>query len=178
VRKTDGCARVHEEHSDQGGHTMFQLKDMLKLELNLYRFALSLCKNPVVAEDLVQETFARAIANSEKFQEGTNLRAWLFVILRNKYLVDLRKRKREREDRDGIHAGKLIAVENSDYAVEIEELFAAFEKLEPLHQEALIRVCVLGQEYHEAAESIGCKIGTVKSRVNRAKGLLLARLNQ
>jgi RNA polymerase sigma-70 factor, ECF subfamily len=156
---------------------MFQIDAMLKQKEGLTGFAVNLCGDRCRAEDLVQETFAKAIANSEKFQEGTNLRAWLFTILRNHYFGEVKKRKREVEDPGDELSGEMPALQSADLVAEVAELIAAIEQLQPIHQKALIHVCIMGEKYEDVARQFECSVGTVKSRVNRARALL-ARFNQ
>lgn len=136
---------------------------------DLRGFARSLTRNRDSAEDLVQETFAKALSNIDKFKEGTNLRAWLFTILRNHFYSTMRKGKREVEDTDGIAASKLIQVPNQEARMAFEEFREAFQKLPADQREALMLVGVNGFSYEEAAETCNCAIGTIKSRVNRGR---------
>src|SRR6185369_16848825 len=130
---------------------------------------ISLCGNVDRADDLVQETMLRAIANIDSFQPGTNMSAWLFTILRNHFRSEYRKRRREVEDADGHYAETLTSHPEQHGRVELTEFRGALSKLPEEQREALILVGASGFSYEEAAEICGCAIGTVKSRVNRAR---------
>jgi RNA polymerase sigma-70 factor (ECF subfamily) len=136
---------------------------------SLRAFAVSLCGNVDRADDLVQETLLRALANIGQFRPGTNLAAWLFTILRNHFRSEYRKRRREVEDADGKHSATLKSQPEQMGHVEFGELMTALDKLPPDQREALILVGASGFSYEEAAEICGCAIGTIKSRVNRAR---------
>ncbi|HEY0440721.1 MAG TPA: sigma-70 family RNA polymerase sigma factor [Xanthobacteraceae bacterium] len=139
---------------------------------SLRAFAISLCGNVDRADDLVQETLLRALANINSFQPGTNMSAWLFTILRNLFRSEYRKRRREVEDADGSYADTLKSQPEQSSRVEFEEFRGALAKLPPDQREALILVGASGFSYEEAAEICGCAVGTIKSRVNRARSRL------
>ena len=139
---------------------------------SLRAFAISLCGNVDRADDLVQETMLRALANIHSFQPGTNMSAWLFTILRNLFRSEYRKRRREVEDADGSYADSLKSQPEQNSRVEFEEFRGALSKLPGDQREALILVGASGFSYEEAAEICGCAVGTIKSRVNRARGRL------
>ena len=142
---------------------------MLAAVPSLRAFGISLCGNVDRADDLVQETLLRAIANIESFQPGTNMSAWLFTILRNLFRSEYRKRRREVEDADGSYAETLKTQPEQTSRVEFEEFRVALNKLPEDQREALILVGASGFSYEEAAEICGCAVGTIKSRVNRAR---------
>lgn len=143
--------------------------DIIETLPDLRGFARSLTRNQDSAEDLVQETVAKALSNLDKFKAGTNLRAWLFTILRNHFYSTKRKGRREVEDADGVEAGKLIQVPNQEARMAFEEFREAFQQLPIDQREALMLVGVKGFSYDEAAETCGCATGTIKSRVNRGR---------
>jgi RNA polymerase sigma-70 factor, ECF subfamily len=145
---------------------------LIKALPNLRAFAVSLCGNVERADDLVQETMLKAFKNIDSFEEGTNLKAWLFTILRNTYFSDRRRLKREVEDADGIHASRMAVHPEQDGHMAMRELQDALKLLPDDQREALILVCAAGMSYEEAAEISGCAIGTIKSRVNRARAKL------
>jgi RNA polymerase sigma-70 factor (ECF subfamily) len=142
---------------------------MLAAVPSLRAFGISLCGNVDRADDLVQETLLRAIANIDSFQPGTNMSAWLFTILRNLFRSEYRKRRREVEDADGSYAETLKTQPEQTSRVEFEEFRVALSKLPDDQREALILVGASGFSYEEAAEICGCAVGTIKSRVNRAR---------
>jgi RNA polymerase sigma-70 factor, ECF subfamily len=139
---------------------------------SLRAFAISLTRDAEKAEDLVQETVLRAISKQEKFEPGTNLQAWLFTILRNQFCSEHRKSLREVEDGDGSYAATMIALPDQDDRIMIHDLEAALHKLPEGQREALLLVGADGLTYEEAAQVLGCAVGTVKSRVNRARNCL------
>jgi RNA polymerase sigma-70 factor (ECF subfamily) len=140
---------------------------------SLRAFAISLCGNVDYADDLVQETLLRALAHIESFQPSTNMSAWLFTILRNHFYTEYRKLRREVEDGDGRYAERLKSHPEQNGRVEFEELRVALAKLPDDQREALILVGASGFSYEEAAEICGCAVGTIKSRVNRARTRLI-----
>src|SRR6516164_3653862 len=113
---------------------------MLAAVPSLRAFAISLCGNVDRADDLVQETLLRAMANIDSFQPGTNMSAWLFTILRNLFRSEYRKRRREVEDTDGSYAESLKSHPEQHSRVEFEEFRVALAKLPPDQREALILV--------------------------------------
>jgi RNA polymerase sigma-70 factor (ECF subfamily) len=142
---------------------------MLSAVPSLRAFAISLSGNVDRADDLVQETLMRAIANIDSFQPGTNMSAWLFTILRNLFRSEYRKRRREVEDADGSYADTLKSQPEQSGRLEFNEFRVALDKLPPDQREALILVGASGFSYEEAAAICECAVGTIKSRVNRAR---------
>lgn len=138
----------------------------------LRAFAISLTRNVAQADDLVQDTIVKAWTNIDKFQVGTNLRAWLFTILRNTFYSDRRKTRREVADPDGAYAATLSEAPSHDGRLALADFRKAFDQLSPEHREVLILVGASGFAYEEAAEMMGVAVGTVKSRANRARARL------
>jgi len=132
-------------------------------------FALSLTRNSSHADDLVQDAIMKAWENLNSFQAGTNMRAWLFTILRNTFYSDQRKRKREVQDTDGNFAAALSEKPDHDGRLAMAEFEQAFVQLKTEQREALMLVGAMGFSYEEAALTCGVALGTVKSRVNRAR---------
>jgi RNA polymerase sigma-70 factor, ECF subfamily len=135
----------------------------------LRAFAVSLTASPDRADDLVQETMVRALAHIGQFQPGTNLRAWLFTILRNQFNSEYRQRRWTIEDSDGIYVDSLKTLPQQGSWLEFQELRIALTKLPPEQREAIVLVGASGMTYEEAACICGCAIGTIKSRVNRGR---------
>ncbi|MCB1352985.1 MAG: RNA polymerase sigma factor [Rhodobacteraceae bacterium] len=135
----------------------------------LRAFALSLTRNGSAADDLVQDMVVKAWTNLDKFQPGTNMRAWLFTILRNTYYSDRRKRRREVPDPDGIMAAGLSEKPAHDGRLQMNDFRVAFNQLSDEQREVLILVGASGFSYEEAADMCGVAVGTVKSRVNRGR---------
>ncbi len=138
----------------------------------LRAFALSLTRNGAVADDMVQDTLVKAWTNIEKFTVGTNLRAWLFTILRNTYYSSRRKARREVADVDGVMAANMAVKPAHDGRLNLDDFKSAFEQLPDEQREALSLVGAQGFAYEEAAELCGVAVGTIKSRVNRARARL------
>lgn len=145
---------------------------VIALAPSLRAFAYSLSRDPSDADDLVQETLVKAWAHRAKFQPGSNLRAWLFTILRNSWYSAAGKRRREVADEDGRHAAGLTSPAAQMPSLELKELQDALNQLPAEHREAIVMVGAAGLSYEEAAEIAGCALGTIKSRVNRARNRL------
>ncbi|MCE4226500.1 sigma-70 family RNA polymerase sigma factor [Methylobacterium sp. C25] len=151
-------------------------EDLIKALPALRTFAVSLTRNIHRADDLVQETFLKAWANHHRFSPGTNFTAWLFTILRNHFYSDIRKKRREVEDADGIHAEHLTALADQEDASTLQAVWKKIEKLPLTQRQALLMVGAEGCTYEEAANKLGCQVGTVKSRVSRARSSLVEAL--
>jgi RNA polymerase sigma-70 factor (ECF subfamily) len=150
------------------------VEDGLRHELlaavpHLRAFAISLTGNRDRADDLVQDTLMRAWANFDRFERGTSLNSWLFTILRNASYSEYRKRRREVEDVDGSYTARLRTHPDQQSHLDYEDVRAALVKLPMDQREALLLVGAQGMSYEEAAEVCGVPLGTVKSRVNRAR---------
>jgi RNA polymerase sigma-70 factor, ECF subfamily len=145
---------------------------MLAAVPNLRAFAMSLSGNADRADDLVQETVMRAMANIDSFTPGTNMAAWLFTILRNSFRSQYRKRRREVEDPDGSYLASLKLPPEQFGRLEFKELIEALAKLPHVQREALLLVAASGFSYDEAAAICEVAVGTIKSRVSRARQLL------
>ncbi len=144
-------------------------RDLAALVPNLRAFARSLAGNADKADDLVQEALVKAWQNQDSFAEGSNLKAWVFTILRNAFLSERRKLKNEVEDADGSYANGVATNGNQVAHMDMLDFSAAFQTLPPDQREALILVGAEGFAYEEAALMCGCAVGTMKSRVNRAR---------
>jgi len=153
-------------------------EDVVALIPALRAFAWSLSHNASDADDLVQEALIKAWAHRDRFEPGTNLRAWMFTILRNTYYTSLARRRREVSDETGKYAATLIAPATQDWNLELKTLQAVLLRLPTEHREALILVGAAGMTYEEVAEICGCALGTIKSRVNRARAKLVKLLDQ
>jgi RNA polymerase sigma-70 factor (ECF subfamily) len=149
-------------------------KDALIAEIpSLRAFAISLCGDADRADDLVQETLVKAWAAYHSFTQGTSLRGWLFTILRNAFFSQYRKRKREVQDVDGMAAARLVSQPEQPWRLDFDDFRVALDTLPADQREALVLVGASGFSYEEAAEICGCAVGTIKSRVNRARRRLL-----
>lgn len=136
---------------------------------SLRAFARALANDRDRADDLVQETLLKALSNLDRFQAGTNIRAWLFTILRNTFFSELRKHRREVADVDGKHAAQLTTRAVQVEKIEFHDFRRALTRLPSEQREALILVGPAGFSYEEAAGICKCAVGTIKSRVNRAR---------
>jgi RNA polymerase sigma-70 factor (ECF subfamily) len=136
---------------------------------SLRAFAISLSGQVDRADDLVQDTLLRALANIDRFERGTNLNAWLFTILRNLFHSEYRRRRREVEDADGSYAARLSAPPEQGARLDFEDFRKALAHVPADQREALLLVGAEGLSYEEAAEVCGVAVGTIKSRVNRAR---------
>ncbi|MGH1572954.1 sigma-70 family RNA polymerase sigma factor [Methylobacterium sp. P31] len=150
--------------------------DIIKALPALRTFALSLVGDVSRADDLVQETFVKAWANQARFRPGTNFTAWLFTILRNQFYSELRKHRREIEDVDGTHASQLTSLSDQEDASTLKVVWERLGDLPAAQRQALLLVGAEGHTYEEAAIKLGCQVGTVKSRVSRARSSLLGTL--
>ncbi|MET3354945.1 sigma-70 family RNA polymerase sigma factor [Xanthobacter autotrophicus] len=139
----------------------------------LRAFARSLTRNRTEADDLVQETLLKALSNMDKFDPGTNLRAWLFTILRNTYYTEIRKRRRENDGMSALAQQDTNIGPSQEWSATLSSLKEALAKLPDDQREALVLVGAAGLSYEEAAAVCGCALGTIKSRVNRARAKLL-----
>jgi RNA polymerase sigma-70 factor (ECF subfamily) len=145
---------------------------LFKVIPHLRAFAISLTGSLDHADDLVQETLLRALSNLDKFQPGTSLQAWTFTILRNLFHTEYRKRRREVEDPEGIMASRLASPPEQNGRLDFEDLRIALSKLPSHQREALLLVGAEGLSYEEAARVCNTHLGTIKSRVNRARSRL------
>jgi RNA polymerase sigma-70 factor, ECF subfamily len=145
-------------------------KDDLVAQIpGLRAFAVSLCGSVTVADDLVQEALLRAWANSDKFQLGTSLRAWLFTILRNIYYSQYRKRSREVQDTNGVYSRSIAVEGDQESHLDLADFRKALAMLPVEQREVLTMVGASGLSYEEAAAICGVEIGTIKSRLSRAR---------
>jgi RNA polymerase sigma-70 factor, ECF subfamily len=150
------------------------LSDELRASLlnaipHLRAFAISLTGKVDQADDLVQEAILRGLSHLDSFTPGTDLQAWLFTILRNLFYTSLRKRRREVEDPDGMMAGMLSAPPEQHGRLDLDDLRTALGRLSVEQREALLLVGAEGMSYEEAAAICEVNIGTIKSRINRAR---------
>lgn len=147
-------------------------REMLATLPSLRAFAVSLTGRHDKADDLVQDTVMRAWAKQESFEMGTNIKAWLFTILRNEFYSQMRKRGREVQDSDGLLTERM-AVNPSQYGIlDLGDFKRELDKLPDDQREAIILIGASGFSYEEAAEICKCAVGTMKSRVSRARSRL------
>lgn len=135
----------------------------------LRAFARGLVKDRDLAEDVVQDTLVRALSCRSQFQPGTNLRGWLTVILRNRYFNLLRRSSNRSEVSADIEAFCGTSSGGQEEALEWRDFMSAYNRLPSVQQSALALVGANGMSYEEAAQATGCMVGTMKSRVSRAR---------
>ncbi len=136
---------------------------------SLRAFAVSLCGNPDQADALVQDTLVRAFRDVDRFEPGSNLQAWLFTILRNQFFTYYRRTRMEVEDPDGNYAAALTSIPEQEAKLTHQDLWVALQKLRVEQREALLLVGAQGFSHEDAAQILGVALGTVKSRVHRAR---------
>jgi RNA polymerase sigma factor (sigma-70 family) len=130
------------------------------------------------ADDLVQETLTKALSKIHQFSPGTRLKSWLFTIMRNTYYTRFKIAAREPTGRLQCVAGHMGALPRQEWTLRKRELFAAIHQLPRTQREVIVLIGVLGMSYKETADVCGCEIGTVKSRLNRARLKLLEDLGE
>ena len=162
--------RVLPERSDQDIRDF--KRELTEVIPHLRAFARGLCGRPDMADDLVQEAMLKAWAAQERFEPGTSMRAWTFVILRNAYLTDMRRNRFRGEYDEGVAERILTAPAGQEDPIHLSDLHRALLTLPPERREALLLVGAGGFSYEEAANICGCAVGTIKSRVGRARAAL------
>jgi len=146
--------------------------DVVTMIAPLRAYARALTRNAVDADDLVQETLCKALANLHRFQPGTHLRAWLFTIMRNTFYTRAGQSRREVTGGADCISGTLVSAPTQEWSIRGKELMAAVGRLPDHYRETLVLVVMLGESYETAAEVFGCTVGTIKSRVNRARTMV------
>ncbi len=142
----------------------------------LRAFAISLSGSYSLADDLVQDALIKAWSHMDSFERGTNLRAWLVTILRNTYFTQYRKRAREVQDSDGAIAEQVPVKADQESKAAVSDVQKALDRLPPEHREILLLIGVTELSYEEAAVVCNIAVGTVKSRLNRARAKLAEEL--
>jgi RNA polymerase sigma factor (sigma-70 family) len=144
----------------------------------LRAFARTFYRDPDNADDLVQETLTKGLANIDKFEPGTRMKSWLFTIMRNAYYTRIKVALREAPGLIDCASSRPISEASQEWSVQSKEVHEAIQKLPAQQREVLMLIGVLGVSYEEAAEICGCAMGTVKSRLNRARVNLLDLLGE
>ncbi|HEY9234268.1 MULTISPECIES: sigma-70 family RNA polymerase sigma factor [Phenylobacterium] len=147
-------------------------RELVKLIPHLRAFARTLAGDPATADDLAQDAMMKAWDARASFQIGTNMKAWTFMILRNQFYSEKRRSWRQSQLDQEAAERTLVAVDDPEAPVALDELRLSLAQLPPEQREALILVGAGGFAYEEAAEICGCAVGTVKSRVSRARKAL------
>ncbi|MBZ9936960.1 sigma-70 family RNA polymerase sigma factor [Mesorhizobium sp. BR1-1-16] len=151
---------------------------MVELIPALRAFARSFYRDTNDADDLVQETLTKAIANLDRYEEGTRLKSWLFTIMRNTFYTRIRLSRREAPGAADCVSSQPVVKASQEWTLRGQEVQAAIDRLSPAHREVLLLIGMQGVSYEEAAEICGCAMGTVKSRLNRARATLLEMLGE
>lgn len=154
--------------------------ELCRYKENLWSFAMSYTHNTEEADDLVQDTFLKALRYAKNFKKGTNLKAWLFMILKNTFLNSYRKRKlikRIMDDQTDLSFRSGIkTTENRALSKCImDDIHEALKNLQPQYYDPFVRYFE-GYKYHEIAKELKIPIGTVKTRIHIARGNLKSKL--
>jgi len=146
-------------------------------------FAVSLTRDQEIAKDLFQETLYKALANQNKYSTGTNIRAWLFTIMRNIFINDYRRRSKQRTIFDIgtnetlINSGKIILRNGGESSLQLKEICKAIHQLPQIFKIPFL-LHFEGYRYHEISHSLNEPLGTIKSRIHFARKLLKEKLNR
>ncbi|KEO88682.1 RNA polymerase sigma70 [Erythrobacter longus] len=147
-------------------------RELTEVIPHLRAFARGLCGRADMADDLVQEALLKAWAAQDRFEPGTSMRAWTFVILRNAYLTDMRRNRFRGNYDEGVAERVLTQPAEQEEPIHLSDMHRALLTLPPERREALLLVGAGGFSYEEAAQICGCALGTIKSRVGRARATL------
>lgn len=154
---------------------MFKQAELVKEMDSLRKFACRLTNNPVEADDLLQSTVLRAIEKKTYFETGTNLFSWTSKIMFNLFVTDYRRKTKFESQYDPEPLISARAVEaDQQVKSELKSVERAMKKLSAEHQEILVLVCVKGMQYQEVADMLAIPVGTVRSRLSRARSQLMA----
>lgn len=152
--------------------------DVVQLIPKLRAYARALTRDSADCDDLVQETLAKALKYENRFEKGTKLKAWLFTIMRNAFYTSAKKSNREKPGLAACVSESVLVHPVHDAVILHKQVMAAIDRLPTQFREMLILVVMLGESYENAARICGCAVGTVKSRVNRARNLVIADLER
>ncbi len=157
---------------------MFNNQDLMEHHNRLEKFAYKLTRNKADAEDLLQSTLLRAIEKKQLFQEGTNLFSWTSKIMYNMFVSGYRRKvKFESQYDPESHIQNMSVDESQTTKMEYQDVDRAMDDLSKEHREIIKLVCIQGKQYSEVAKEIGIPVGTVRSRLSRAREALQASLN-
>jgi len=162
---------------DEGSERGRFLRDEIVAFIPALRaFARTLTRNGFDSDDLVQETIIKGIANAHRFEPGTNLKSWLFTIMRNSFYTTAKRASREQPGSSDCISTAPAVMPGQEWSIRGLELRRALESLPDEQREVLILIGVLGTSYEDAAGICGCAVGTIKSRLNRARHRMLEHL--
>ena len=145
---------------------------------SLRSFARGLCGNRDLADDLAQDAMTRAWSARQSFEPGSNFRAWMFMILRNQFYTTVRKNARMVNVEPEVIERALTVAPSQQERLHVDDVAKALQKLNPEQREVLMLVGANGVPYEEAAQIIGCAVGTIKSRLARGRTALAALLEE
>lgn len=177
LARSAGVTSVEAESVDEV--LEFDIQDELLACLSdMQAFARFLVKDYERADDLVQEATVRVLAASDQFEPGTNFKAWVFTILRNLYYNELQKTKRFVDHGGSGDGFEFLAALSStqESSLDFRDFYRVFWQLDENHREVLMLVGASGLSYEDAASVCGCQVGTIKSRVSRARRDLRERM--
>jgi len=152
-------------------------ESVIELVPKLRAYARALTRDKADADDLVQETLTKALRYHDRFVAGTQMKAWLFTIMRNTHFTFVKKSTRERPGSLDCVADSVAVQPVHDTVIAYNETLAAIDRLPVRYREMLILVVMLEESYESAAVISNCAVGTVKSRVNRARTMVLSQLS-
>ncbi|KAA2214887.1 sigma-70 family RNA polymerase sigma factor [Teichococcus oryzae] len=148
-------------------------REILACLPDLRAYARSLTRDRDAADDLVQEAVLRMLSSANRYQHGTHFRAWAFTILRNRFLNDFATRQRQQRHAGEDALGRVAVAAQQEEGLEVVDLRRIFHELPEEHRSILALVAGSGLPYEEVAKVLSCAVGTVKSRVHRARGALV-----
>jgi RNA polymerase sigma factor (sigma-70 family) len=148
-------------------------ESVINLLPKLRAYGWALTRNTADTDDLVQETLYRALRYEDKFSQGSFLLSWLFTIMRNAHSTSVKKYRREQPGVTDCVSGNVVVEPEHDSVIAYKELWEAINMLPAQYRETLILVLVIGESYEDAARICNCTIGTVKSRVHRARHMVM-----
>ncbi|TWD45409.1 RNA polymerase sigma-70 factor (ECF subfamily) [Agrobacterium vitis] len=153
-------------------------EEIVELIPALRAFAWTFCSNPEDADDLVQETLVRAINSFDQYKEGTRLKSWLFTIMRNTFSTRYRKRKRETVGIPDGMLNTLTTPATQEWSAHARDVHSALMRIPQQYRDVLVLVTLMNESYEEVAKIHGCRVGTIKSRMNRARQRLKEELGE
>jgi RNA polymerase sigma factor (sigma-70 family) len=156
----------------------FQEKELVSLIPAMRAFARTFCRNTADADDLIQETLTRALANSHRFERGTKLKSWLFTIMRNTFITSAKRYARECPGAADCVSTLVATAPAQEWSQRSNEVKRSLDRLPGDQREVIVLVAMAGLGYEEAAEICGCAVGTIKSRLSRAREGLLRDLGE
>jgi RNA polymerase sigma factor (sigma-70 family) len=159
-----------------GGHV--DRGEVVTLIPALRAFARTFCSDANDADDLVQETLVKGIANINRFQPGTNMKSWLFTIMRNTFYTRIKIANRESPGLLDCASGRPATAASQEWSLRSQEMARAIDALPDDQRQVIVLIGVLGTSYDDAASICGCAIGTIKSRLSRARNRLLETLGE